>query len=76
MPALNTPALVIRRADYSDYDRMVTLFCPEHGRIDAIARGCRKQKSALHNACEPFVSGEFQLYQRGERFAIEQCQIT
>ena len=76
MPALNTPALVIRRADYSDYDRMVTLFSPEHGRIDAIARGCRKQKSALHNACEPFVSGEFQLYQRGERFAIEQCQIT
>ena len=44
MPALNTPALVIRRADYSDYDRMVTLFSPEHGRIDAIARGCRKQK--------------------------------
>lgn len=76
MSALNTPALVIRRADYSDYDRMVTLFSPEHGRIDAIARGCRKQKSALHNACEPFVSGEFQLYQRGERFAIEQCQIT
>lgn len=76
MAALNTPALVLRRADYSDYDRMVTLFTPEHGRIDAIARGCRRQKSALHNACEPFVSGEFQLYQRGERFAIEQCQIT
>lgn len=76
MPAVSTSALVIRRADYSEYDRMVTLFSPELGRIDAIARGCRKPKSPLLNACEPFVSGEFQLYQRGERFAVEQCQIS
>ncbi len=76
MPALSTSALVIRRADYSDYDRMITLFSPTMGRIDAIARGCRRPKSQLLNACEPFVSGEFQLYQRGERFAVEQCQSS
>lgn len=71
-----TPALVIRRADYSDYDRMVTLFSPELGRVDAIARGCRRPKSPLVNAVEPFTSGEYQLYQRRERFSIEQCQIS
>jgi len=76
MPMLSTPALVLRRSDYSDYDRMVTLFSPQYGRIDAIARGCRRPKSPLLNACEPFTSGEFQLYQKGERFSIEQCQIT
>lgn len=76
MPSLSTPALVIRRADYSDYDRMVTLFSPVYGRLDAIARGCRRPKSPLLNACEPFTSGEFQLYQKGERFTIEQCQIS
>ena len=76
MPALTTPALVLRRADYSDYDRMVTLFSPAHGRLDAIARGCRRPKSPLLNACEPFTSGEFQLYQKGERFTLEQCQIS
>lgn len=76
MAALSTPALVLRRADYSDYDRMVTLFSPRLGRIDAIARGCRRPKSPLLNACEPFTSGEFQLYQRGERFTLEQCQIS
>ena len=75
MAAINTSALVIRRSDYSEYDRMVTLFSPEHGRIDAIARGCRRPKSPLMNACEPFVSGEFQLFQKGERFSIEQCHI-
>ena len=76
MSVISTPALVIRRSDYSDYDRMVTLFSPTHGRIDAIARGCRRPKSPLLNCCEPFVSGEFQIYQRGERFAVEQCQIS
>ncbi|MBE5773205.1 MAG: DNA repair protein RecO [Clostridiales bacterium] len=76
MPTIHTPALVIRRADYSDYDRMVTLFSPEYGRIDAIARGCRKPKSPLVNAVEPFTSGEFQLYTHKDRFTMEQCQIT
>ena len=76
MPNLTTPALVIRRADYSDYDRMVTLFSPELGRIDAIARGCRRPKSPLVNTVEPFTSGEFQLYSHRERFTLEQCQIS
>ena len=76
MPSLTTPALVLRRADYSDYDRMVTLFSPEMGRIDAIARGCRRPKSPLVNAVEPFVSGEFQLYAHRDRYSLEQCQIS
>ena len=71
-----TKALVIRRADYSDYDRMVTLFSPDMGRVDCIARGCRRPKSPLVNAVEPFTSGEFQLYQHRERFTLEQCQIS
>lgn len=76
MPSLATPAIVIRRADYSDYDRMVTLFSPDMGRIDAIARGCRRPKSPLVNAVEPFTSGEYQLFFHRERYSIEQCQIS
>ena len=71
MPVLTTAALVLRRADYGDYDRMVTLLTPGHGRLDAVARGCRRPKSSLTNAAEPFISGEFQLFQKGERYAIE-----
>ena len=56
MPVISVKALVLRRADYSDYDRMVTLFSPERGRIDAIARGCRKTKSPLVNAVENSVT--------------------
>ena len=76
MPVITTHGLVLRRADYSDYDRMVTIFSPEIGRLDAIARGCRRPKSPLVNAVEPFTSGEFQLYRHKERFSLEQCQIS
>lgn len=76
MGQLITPGLVIRRADYADYDRMVTLFTPDMGRVDCIARGCRRPKSPLVNAVEPFTSGEFQLYERRDRYTLEQCQIS
>lgn len=76
MPSFTTPAIVIRRADYGDYDRMITLFSPELGRVEAIARGCRRPKSPLVNAVEPFTSGEFQLYAHRDRNALEQCQIS
>ena len=76
MPVIAIPGLVLRRADYSDYDRMVTIFSPEMGRVDAIARGCRRPKSPLVNAVEPFTSGEFQLYQHKDRYSLEQCQIS
>ncbi len=75
MSALNTPGLVLRHADYGDYDRMVTLFTPENGRLDAIARGCRRAKSPLVNAVEPFTSGIYQLYSRRGRMSIDQCEI-
>lgn len=71
-----TPGLVLRRADYSDYDRMVTLFTPDMGRVDAIARGCRRPKSPLVNAVEPFTSGEYQIYENRGRMTVEQCQIS
>ena len=76
MATFTTPAIVIRRADYADYDRMITLFSPELGRVEAIARGCRRPKSPLVNVVEPFTSGEFQLYSHRERNALEQCQIS
>jgi DNA repair protein RecO (recombination protein O) len=76
MSGLVTHGLVIRRADYSDYDRMITLFTPEHGRIDAIVRGCKRPKSPLMNAAEPFCAGEYQLHRTKDRYSVSQCQIT
>lgn len=70
-----TDAIVLRRADWRDYDRMATLLTPQ-GRIDAVARGCRKPKSPLLAAAEPFTAGEYALYESKGRFTIEQFRAT
>lgn len=69
-------ALILHYADWGERDRMVTLFSPRRGRIDAVARGCRRAKSPLMNATEIFTSGEYTLFEKGGRISIEQCRIT
>jgi len=72
---LTTDAIVLNRVDYRDYDRMVTLFSPEHGRIDAVARGCKKPTSPLMNSAEMFCAGQYTLNLSGGRYTITQCEI-
>ena len=75
MAQITTNAIVVRRADYRDNDRMITLFSPTMGRIDALCRGCRRQKSPLMAASEVFCAGEYVLYTAGERTTVVSCQV-
>ncbi len=50
-----THALVLRRRDYSDADRVLTLFTPDKGRIEVIAKGVRKTSSRKSGHLEPFT---------------------
>ena len=75
MPQIVTNAIVLRRADYRENDRMLTLFSPTMGRIDALSRGCRRQKSPLMTASEVFCAGEYVLYTAGERMTVVSCQV-
>ncbi len=72
---LVTQGIVLRSAQYGESDRMITLLTPEHGRIDAIARGSRRVKSALLGAVEVFSAGEYTLYAGRDRYSVEQCRV-
>lgn len=63
-------AIVLRYVNYRDNDRMLTLFSPTQGRIEALARGCRKPRSPILNASEPFALGDFELYQKGAHLTV------
>ena len=76
MAQITTNAIVVRRADYRENDRMITLFSPTLGRVDALCRGCRRQKSPLMAASELFCAGEYVLYQTSERATVVSCQVT
>ncbi len=72
--SVKTSAIVLRRADWREADRIVTLFSPTMGRVEALVRGCRRQKSPLMMASEPFSSGEYVLWQGGERMTVTSWQ--
>ena len=63
-------AIVLRCVNYRDNDRMRTLFSPTQGRIEALARGCRKPRSPILNASELFALGDFELYQKGAHLTV------
>ena len=75
MPALLTEGIVTRYTNYRDYDRILSIFTIDHGRIDATARACRKSNSKLLAAAQTFVFGEFELSQRTGYYTVRACDI-
>lgn len=54
MPSdLRTKAIVLRRTNYGESDRILNLLTPE-GKVSALARGVRKEKSRLAGGVELF----------------------
>ena len=49
-----TTAIVLRRTNYSEADRILTLLTPEQGKIRLLAKGVRKIKSKLAGGIELF----------------------
>lgn len=67
--------LVCRYADYRDNDRMLTLFTREAGRVDAVARGCKRPKSKLMAVAQPFVYAEFELFSNKDKYSVNNAEI-
>ncbi len=54
-----TEAIVIRRSDFGEADRMLTLYSKEFGKISAIAKGARKPQSRKTGHVELFMRSKF-----------------
>ena len=60
MPLYTANAIVLRRINFSEVDRIVSLYSRERGKISAIAKGARKPISRLAGATEVLTYGRFQ----------------
>ena len=56
-----TDAIVLRRHNLGEADRILTLYAPEHGKLRAIAKGVRRPASRLAGHVELFSHSRFQL---------------
>jgi DNA repair protein RecO (recombination protein O) len=64
-----TEAVVLRRRDLGEADRIVTLFTEQHGKLRVVAKGVRKTRSRLAGHLEPF-SRAMVLLARGRNLDI------
>ncbi len=64
-----TNGVVLKRSDYREVDRRITLYTEEYGKIEAVARGVKKSTSKLAGHLEPFSCSSFMLA-RGRVFDI------
>jgi DNA repair protein RecO (recombination protein O) len=58
MPAFSTPAILLRRTDFGDYDLIVTLFSLKRGKISLIAKSAKKSSKRFSGILELFSALE------------------
>lgn len=68
-------AIVLRAVNYRDFDRMLTLFTREGGKLSASARGAHRQKSALSAASTQFCTGEYVLDEKNGKYTVKSCML-
>ncbi len=56
-----TPAVILRRRDYSDADRILTVYTPHLGKLALIAKGIRKTTSRKAGHLELFTHASLQV---------------
>jgi len=54
MPTYQADAIVLRRLDYGEADRILTLLTREYGKLAAIAKGARKSKGGMGSSLDLF----------------------
>lgn len=69
MKSSRTQAIVLRRTNYGEADRIVQLITPE-GRVAVMARGVRKEKSRLAGGIELFAVSDVVIHEGKGEFGI------
>lgn len=70
-----TEVVVLRSIRFGEADRIVHLYSPEHGRLNAIAKGARKPKSRFGGRLEPFFRLRLVLHRgRGDLATVTSAQ--
>ena len=70
-----TPALVLRRQDFGEADRLLTLLTPQHGKLRAIAKGARKPAARKSGHVELFALVDMLLARGRELYIVVQAEL-
>lgn len=71
-----TEAVVLRRSDFGEADRLLTLYSRDMGKVRAIAKGARKPQSRKTGHVELFMRTQFLLARGQELDIITQAELV
>lgn len=67
--AIRTEAFILRRRDFGEADRLLTVLTPRYGKMDVVAKGARKPASTKTGHVELFTCSDM-LIHRGRELGI------
>jgi DNA repair protein RecO (recombination protein O) len=74
--AFRTTAIILRRRDFGEADRLLTILTPEHGKLTVIAKGARKPTSTKTGHVELFTRAEMLIHRGRELDIAQQAEMT
>ena len=75
MQLVKVRGLVLREYEAGESDKRLLIFCKEHGRLMAYARGARKPTSKFMAAAQVFTYGDFVLAKGRGFYSLTQAEI-
>jgi DNA repair protein RecO (recombination protein O) len=71
-----TAALILKRRDFGEADRLLTILTPHHGKLDVIAKGARKLTSQKMGHVELFTRADILIHTGRELAVATQAEMT
>ena len=75
MGTIKMSGIIISENNLGDYDKMLTMLTPGLGKISCVAKGARRQKSALLAGTQFLCFGEYLMYKGANTYNINSSLV-
>ncbi|RMG85201.1 MAG: DNA repair protein RecO [Chloroflexi bacterium] len=74
--SIRTQAIILKRRDFGEADRVLTLLTPQHGKVEGIAKGARKPTSTKTGHVELFTLVDILLHRGRNLDIVVQAELV
>jgi DNA repair protein RecO (recombination protein O) len=74
--SFRTPAIILKRRDFGEADRILTILTPERGKLDVIAKGARKPTNQRTGHVELFTRADMLIHSGRDLGIVVQAEMV